>query len=167
MSINYANTNMLTGVEFNNWQNTYTTVQTNSSTWSSVISGATYTRWQLTGNPPISSFSISGATSNDANAYRVTVGSVLQDPASYTVTNFPGTITFSEAPELSSNIIVLESIIGFGSNGTVASTVISNSANWQSTYSTVQTNSSTWGTGGGGSFTVEDANAIIGLSMFL
>ena len=33
MPINYANTNMLTGVEFNNWQSTYTTVQANSSTW--------------------------------------------------------------------------------------------------------------------------------------
>ena len=41
-----------------------------------------------------------------------------------------------------------------------------NSNQWNSTYSTVQSNSASWG-GGGGSFTVEDANTIIGLSMFL
>jgi hypothetical protein len=41
-----------------------------------------------------------------------------------------------------------------------------NSNQWSSTYSTVQSNSASWG-GGGGSFTVEDANTIIGLSVFL
>jgi hypothetical protein len=41
-----------------------------------------------------------------------------------------------------------------------------NSNQWNSTYSTVQSNSASWG-GGGGSFTVEDANTIIGLSVFL
>lgn len=76
---------MLTGVEFNNWQNTYTTVSYVSSNWDSVYS----------------SFN-------------------------------------------------------------------SQSANNVSVYSTVQSNSATWGAGGGGgSFTVEDANAIIGLSIFL
>jgi hypothetical protein len=39
------------------------------------------------------------------------------------------------------------------------------SANNASVYSTVQSNSAAWG--GGGSFTVEDANTIIGLSVFL
>jgi hypothetical protein len=46
-------------------------------------------------------------------------------------------------------------------------TVNAQSANNASVFTTVQTNSSTWGTGGGGSFTVEDANTIIGLSIFL
>jgi len=41
------------------------------------------------------------------------------------------------------------------------------SANNASVYSNVQSNSATWSAGGGGSFTVEDANSIIGLSMFL
>lgn len=83
MPINYANTNMLTGVEFNNWQNTYSAVQSNSAT-----------NW-----------------------------------------NYQGT------------------------------DVKALTANWQNTYSTVQSTSSTWGAGG--SFTVEDANSIIGLSIFL
>ena len=39
-------------------------------------------------------------------------------------------------------------------------------ANWESTYTTVLANSATWDTGGG-SFIVEDANTIIGLSVFL
>lgn len=42
----------------------------------------------------------------------------------------------------------------------------SQSANNLSVFSTVQTNSGSWG-GGGGSFVVEDANTIIGLSIFL
>lgn len=44
----------------------------------------------------------------------------------------------------------------------------SNSANYQSVYTTVNSNSATWGTGGGGgSFSPDDANSIIGLSVFL
>jgi hypothetical protein len=101
------------------WQSTYTTVNANSATWGTggggtgagVISGASYTRWQLTGNPPISSFSIPGAVSNESGAYRVTIGSILQDPASYSVDATLDTITFGEAPSLSANIIVLETVI--------------------------------------------------------
>lgn len=50
-------------------------------------------------------------------------------------------------------------------SSTIYST-LGNSNQWNSTYSTVQSNSASWG-GGGGSFTVEDANTIIGLSVFL
>jgi len=61
--------------------------------------------------------------------------------------------------------------VDFTVNGEIsASSVIydssGNSNQWNNVYSTVQTNSGSWG-GGGGSFVVEDANTIIGLSMFL
>ena len=53
---------------------------------------------------------------------------------------------------------------GIGGSG-VDTEVRALTGNWQSTYTTVQSNSSTWSTSG--SFTVEDANSIIGLSIFL
>ena len=53
-----------------------------------------------------------------------------------------------------------------GGGSTIDTGVRALTANWESTYTTVQSNSSTWGTGGG-SFIVEDANSIIGLSVFL
>jgi hypothetical protein len=57
MPINYANTNMLTGVEFNNWQSTYTNVQTSSASWNN-----TYSTVQTN-----SATWSSGTPSNDAN----------------------------------------------------------------------------------------------------
>jgi hypothetical protein len=55
---------------------------------------------------------------------------------------------------------------GTGGGGTIDTGVRALTADWQSTYTTVNANSATWGAGGG-SFTVEDANTIIGLSVFL
>jgi hypothetical protein len=95
------------------YTSTYTTVNTNSASWSAGgsgsggLSGISYNRWAFTGSPPVSSFSLSGATSDTEEAYRVTVDFLLQDPLSYTVSN--ETITFTEAPPLSSSIVVIES----------------------------------------------------------
>jgi len=57
-----------------------------------------------------------------------------------------------------------------GGGGGIDIGVRSLTSNWQNTFTTVNTNSATWGTGGSGgttTVTVEDANLIIALSMFI
>ena len=118
-----------------NWESTYTTVSTNSSSWgpqtlsfdestanltitngntvslsalSSVNMGLFYNRWSFTGNGTLSSFSISGANTSVSEAFAVTIDAVIQDPISYTVDAAADTITFSGVPELSSVIVIVE-----------------------------------------------------------
>ena len=159
-----------------NWESTYTTVSTNSSSWgpqtlsfdestanltitngntvslsalSSVNMGLFYNRWSFTGNGTLSSFSISGANASVSEAFTVTIDAVIQDPISYTVDAAADTITFSGVPELSSVIIIVEqylSAVDGSSGGSGGGSDISSlSANWESTYTTVSTNSSSWG----------------------
>ena len=68
-----------------------------------------YNRWQFTGSPPVSTFNITGATSDVEESYRVTIDAVIQDPANYTVA--ADVITFSQAPLLSSNIVIIETYV--------------------------------------------------------
>ena len=65
-----------------------------------------YNRWQFTGVPPVSTFNITGATSEIEESYRVTIDAVIQDPVNFIVT--ADTITFFQAPPLSSNIVIIE-----------------------------------------------------------
>jgi hypothetical protein len=153
----------------------YNTVASNSATWGTgggggggtSVLGIDYFRWQIIGLSSTAVYSIVGANSNTSEAYRVTINAAIQDPIEYTVDNTADTITFSSNPPENSDIIVIETIPQSISVSALSADYYINKPFWNSTYSTVQTNSSTWGTGGGGSFTVEDANAIIGLSMFL
>lgn len=146
MPLGKTNTRMLTGVEYDRWEGTYTTVNTNSATWATGgtggggLSGISYNRWAFTGSPPTSSFSISGANSEDSEAYRVTVDAVIQDSIKYTIDKDADTITFTQAPALSTSIVVIES------------------------YATASVGS---GSSTGGSASPDDANLIIGLSLFL
>ena len=65
-----------------------------------------YNRWQFTGVPPVSIFNITGATSEIEESYRVTIDAVIQDPVNFNVV--ADTITFSQVPPLSSNIVIIE-----------------------------------------------------------
>ena len=145
LTANYSSNYTTTNTNSANWENTYTTVNTNSASWATGggdggTGSLTYTRWQTTGSPPTSAFSIAGATSDTEEAYRVTVNAVLQDPATYTVDSTADTLTFSEAPPLSSDIIIIET------HTTVLdiTEIESTSANWNSNYTTVNTNSAAW-----------------------
>jgi hypothetical protein len=121
-----------------NWQSTYETVSSLSGDWG-LISTATYNRWDFLGNPPTVVFSISGAESINPIAYLVTIDAVVQDTLTYTINTGTGTITFQTAPLSGSVIVVIETSLG-----TVSPFYI------QSTYTTVNANSATWGSGGGG-----------------
>lgn len=111
-----SNASVFTTVNTNSgsWQNVYSVVNANSASWGTggapSIGNLTYARWGFVGSPPISAFSISGATQTDTKAYRVTIDYLLQDPDSYTVNIGSGDITFSSAPPLSSEIVVIEEI---------------------------------------------------------
>lgn len=139
LTANWQNAYTGFGAQSANNASVYTTVQTNSSSWTgggATYVPATYTRWAFVGSPPTSAFSIPGATSSETAAYRVTVDFLLQDPSSYTINNVSDVITFSEAPPLSSTIIVIEETFSQVSAG--------DGAKWNSTYSTVNTNSAAW-----------------------
>ena len=76
----------------------------------SIQGNLAYNRWQFIGSPPISSFQLTGGTFSDVEeAFRVTVDAVIQDPINYSIAN--DYITFSQAPLLSSNIIVIETYV--------------------------------------------------------
>ena len=139
----------------------YSTVQTNSSTWTgggSQYVPASYTRWALTGASPTVAFSIPGATSSISAAYRVTVDYLLQDPNSYTIDNTADTITFSQAPPTGSEIIVLEE--------TFSQVTAGDGAKWNSTYTTVNTNSATWSAPAASSITgTRLASNVVGSSL--
>jgi hypothetical protein len=125
-----------------NWQNTYTTVQDNSATWGAGGGGggvplASYSRWYLTGASGTTVYSIPGATMIASEAYRVTINSIIQDPAVYTIDASADTITFASIPPLSSDIIVIE-------NKIIGGDITSLTANWEDTYTIVQSNSAIW-----------------------
>ena len=141
---NYQGTDIksLTG----NWQNTYTDFSTQSASNASVFS---------TVNANSATWSVGGSTID--TGVRALTGNWQS--------------TYTEFSTQSANNISVYSTVqsnsatwGMGGGG-ADTEVRALTGNWQSTYTTVQSNSSTWGTGG--TFTVEDANSIIGLSIFL
>jgi hypothetical protein len=76
----------------------------------SIQGNIAYNRWQFVGQPPISSFALTGSTQSDTEeAFRVTIDAVIQDSINYTISG--DYITFSEVPPLSSNIVVIETYV--------------------------------------------------------
>jgi hypothetical protein len=74
------------------------------------ILGIDYLRWQIVGLSSTGVYSITGANSNESEAYRVTINAAIQDPAEYTVNGTADTIAFSSNPPENSDIIVIETI---------------------------------------------------------
>jgi hypothetical protein len=138
-SISTTNAIYASGGNSNQWNSSYNTVQTNSATtWN--YQGTDVKN--LTGNWQAS---YTALTSTSANWDETR--SIVQSNSA-TTWNYQGT----DVKALTSN----------WQNSYTALT--STSASWNETTSTVQTNSAAWA---GGSTVVEDANTIIGLSMFL
>lgn len=128
-----------------NWQNTYTVFSgqsANNASVSSTVAANSATTWNYQGTD------VKSLTANWQNTY----------------TNFSTQSANNES--VYSTVNANSATWGTGGGGTIDTGVRALTANWESTYTTVQSNSSTWGSGGG-SFIVEDANSIIGLSVFL
>lgn len=141
---NYQGTDVknLTG----DWQNTYSIVSSTSANWNDTTSVVQSNSAQWAADSTTDT-EVRALTSNWQNTY----------------TNF-STQSANNA-SVYSTVNANSATWGAG-GGTIDTGVRALTANWQSTYSTVLANSATWGTGGG-SFIVEDANSIIGLSVFL
>jgi len=159
-----------------NWNSTYTTVNSNSADWSDhadlslVIS--TSANWNSTYTTVNSNSALWGAGGSTIDTgVRAITGDwqstyTTVNANSATGWNYQGT----DVKSLTSNWQNTYTTVSYVSSNwdSVYSSFNSQSANNVSVYSTVQSNSATWEAGGGGgSFIVEDANAIIGLSIFL
>lgn len=75
-----------------------------------------YSRWQVTGTTGLA-YSITGAQSSPSEAYRVTVNSVIQDTALYTIDASGDTISFLSAPPSGADIVIIETAVS-GISGT-------------------------------------------------
>ena len=88
------------------WNNTYTTVQSNSANWGvSTINDPL--KFKFIGNGLTTNYSVSGTNgSNNASYIEVFVENIRQEPyTSYTLLN--DTVTFSEAPDNNTEIVVI------------------------------------------------------------
>jgi hypothetical protein len=126
--------------------NLYTLIQESSANQTVPV------KFSFTGNGSQLSFPLVGTDlSADAVSYRVDINGVIQEPnADYSIVG--SDLVFSSAPPAGTKIVVVTAenyanmtitLSGFDAG------VRALTGNWQNTYTTVNSNSATWGSGGG------------------
>jgi len=114
-----------------NWENTFTHVQANSSNWNTSYFSTT-------------------ALNLSSNIWNSTYTLVESESANWGTGGVAQNLSFDESTsELSltlGNTVSLSSLAGAGGDPEATTLVRSNSANWDSTYTTVQSNSANWQT---------------------
>ena len=145
------------------WDSSYTTVQNNSASWEStpinVILNSDPLKFVFIGDGSTTSYTVSGtAGSTNASLIEVFVDNVRQEPViSYTLSS--EIVEFTDAPVLSSRIVVVTPNNYFLQIDEVLTLVQNNSAtnwnyqgtdlkaltgNWENTFTNVQSNSASW-----------------------
>ena len=151
----YGDGSELTGIVAGDTEAT-NLVRSNSASWESVpinvILNFDPLKFVFVGDGSTTTYSISGTNdSTNAATIEVFVNNVRQEPeVSYSLSS--EIVEFTQAPILDSRIVIITpnvaEVYGGGNEDIEATTLVrSNSANWDSTYTTVQTNSASWGAG--------------------
>jgi len=136
MSVSRVNTNMLEGVEYTNWQNTFSIVNSNSSTWG-----------LGSDNQEVNSFvNTNSATliNTDSVVKNYSALWILSGINSYDETDPIFTSwaqTYSASYQSNYNTVNSNSAVNWNYQGTDIKVLTSD---WQSTYSTVGLNSAAW-----------------------
>lgn len=105
-----------------NWESTYNTVQSNSANWENdplSLSALDYTKWSYIGDGAKTDWNIAGAVTDVEEAYQVTFDNVIQNTSTYTIILSSETIQFSTAPQLSSEIAIIETQAVVGREGVI------------------------------------------------
>ena len=151
------------------WQGTYTTVLANSASWESapinVILNSDPLKFVFIGDGSTTSYTVSGtAESENPSLIEVFVDNVRQEPTlSYTLSS--EIVEFTEAPVLSSRIVIITPNVvegegGGGGDENVNTLVKANSASWDEAYTLVQANSAIWNPSRRHDFVEEDDYSI-------
>ena len=140
-----------------NWQDVSTLVRNNSASWSAGVSGVGINdplKFKFISDGITNTYSVSGTNNSSNAAYiDVYVENVKQEPFdSYTLSS--DVVTFTTTPEENTEIIIITPNVKFYSStpNLLSNLNIQNNnsdispltANWQSTYTTVSSNSATW-----------------------
>jgi hypothetical protein len=167
------------GGNSNQWNTAYSTVQTTSGSWNPAGSYLPLSGGTLTGPVGVtdggdqnsvltqSSLTITDANNPGQNAsFNINSVGIGDGTQNSTLNSFSLKLYTNGVEKININADGTITATNSLSTTNVIYASGGNSDQWNSAYSTVQTASGTWG-GTGGSFAVEDANTIIGLSMFL
>ena len=143
----------LTGLS-GNWEDVSTLVRNNSASWTTGVSGIGINdplKFKFISDGVTNTYSVSGTNNSSNAAYiDVYVENVKQEPFdSYTLSS--DVVTFTTTPEENTEIIIITPNLKFYSPTVNLNTPVNNNsdiipltANWQSTYTTVFSNSAMW-----------------------